>query len=198
MIWLYIATAAFGGAFVVPMILGGVDFDADVGEFDMDVGDVDVDVDFDMDVDIGLTGAVGDFVMSLLNFRSIVLASTFFGLSGIVFTVLDTNVLLALLTSMVLGFVAAAANSGIPKFVMNRQQSSHVTLREMQGVSAEVMLPIADDRRGRVRAQIAGQTEYFTALPFKPGFTFEPGETVVVIEIQEGMARVASLGELGP
>ena len=92
MIWLYIATALFGGAFVVPMILGGIDFDADVGEFDMDVGDVDVDVDLDMDVDIGLTGAIGDFVMSLLNFRSIVLASTFFGLSGIVFTVLDTNV----------------------------------------------------------------------------------------------------------
>ena len=204
MIWLYIASTVFGGTFVVPMVLGGLDFDADVGDLDMDVGDVgdlDMDVgdvgDLDMDVDTGLTGAVGDFVMSLLSFRSIVMACTFFGLSGIVFTVLDTNVLLTLLTSIVLGFVAASVNSGVTKFVLNRQQSSHVTLREMQGVSAEVMLPIADDRRGRVRAQIAGQTEYFTALPFKPGVTFEQGETVVVVEIQEGMALVVSLGELG-
>jgi membrane protein implicated in regulation of membrane protease activity len=200
MIWLYIASAVFGGTFVVPMALGGLDFEADVGELDMDVGDVGDLGDageLDMDVGTGLTGAVGDFVASLLSFRSIVMACTFFGLSGIVFTVLDTNVVLALLTSIVLGFVAASANAGLTKFVLNRQQSSHVTLREMHGVSAEVMLPIADDRRGQVRAQIAGQTEYFTALPFKPGVTFEPGDTVVVVEIQDGMARVVSLGELG-
>ena len=139
MIWLYIASTVFGGTFVVPMVLGGLDFDADVGDLDMevgdvgDVGDLDMEVgdvgDLDMDVDTGLTGAVGDFVMSLLSFRSIVMACTFFGLSGIVFTVLDTNVLLALLTSIVLGFVAASVNSGITKFVLNRQQSSHVTLR---------------------------------------------------------------------
>ena len=64
-------------------------------------------------------------------------------------------------------------------------------------MSAEVILPIAEDRRGQVRAQIAGQTEYFTALPFKPDYSFEPGEIVVVIEIDEGLAKVASLRELG-
>ena len=206
MIWIYIASLVFGAAFVVPMVLGGMDFDADVGDLDLDV-DIDVDVggaeldaggDLDMDGGTaGMTGAVGDFVASLLNFRSIVLGATFFGLSGVVFTVLDTSVIVAFITALVLGFVAAAVNSGITTFVLGHQQSSHVTLREMKGMSAEVMLPIADDRRGRVRTQIAGQTEYFTALPYKAGYSFEPGETVVVIEIDGGMARVASLRELG-
>jgi membrane protein implicated in regulation of membrane protease activity len=202
MIWVYIATAVFGGAFVIPIALGGLDFDADVGDFDLgdmgDVGDFDVDMDIDADMggDSGIGGAIGDFVGSLLNFRSAVLALTFFGLSGIVFTVLDTSAALTFVTALVLGFVAAVANSTLTRFVTKNQASSQVTLREMRGMAAEVMLPIADDRRGRVRAQIAGQTEYFTALPYKAGQSFAMGETVVVVEIEDGMAKVASLREL--
>jgi hypothetical protein len=195
MIWLYIASLVFGAVFVVPMVLGGFNFDADIGDIGADSGGVG---DLDMDVDAtGIAGAVGDFVGSLLNFRSMVLGSTFFGLSGMIFTVLDTPVVATLITALGLGFAAAAANSGITTFVLGRQQSSHVTLSEVQGMSAEVILPIAEDRRGQVRAQIAGQTEYFTALPFKPDYSFEPGEIVVVIEIDEGLAKVASLRELG-
>ncbi|MGK0226744.1 MAG: hypothetical protein ACKVIQ_01395 [Acidimicrobiales bacterium] len=195
MIWLYIASLVFGAVFVVPMVLGGFNFDADIGDIGADSGGVG---DLDMDVDAtGIAGAVGDFVGSLLNFRSMVLGSTFFGLSGMIFTVLDTPVVATLITALGLGFVAAAANSGITTFVLGRQQSSHVTLSEVQGMSAEVILPIAEDRRGQVRAQIAGQTEYFTALPFKPDYSFEPGEIVVVIEIDDGLAKVASLRELG-
>jgi len=209
MIWLYLASLIFGGVFVVPMLLGGLDFDADVGELDVEVGGADLDAgaidvgdldvgELDMDVGAtGLTGAVGDFVTSLLNFRSIVLAASFFGLSGLVFSVLDTNALLTLITALVLGFVAAAVNSGLTTFVLGHQQSSHVTMQDVSGTSAEVMLPIGDGRRGQVRTQIAGQTEYFTALPYKAGFSFEPGETVVVIEMNDGLARVASLRELG-
>jgi len=209
MIWLYLASLVFGGVFVVPMLLGGLDFDADVGELDVEVGGADLDAgaidvgdldvgELDMDVGAtGLTGAVGDFVTSLLNFRSIVLAASFFGLSGLVFSVLDTNALLTLITALVLGFVAAAVNSGLTTFVLGHQQSSHVTMQDVSGTSAEVTLPIGDGRRGQVRTQIAGQTEYFTALPYKAGFSFEPGETVVVIEMNDGLARVASLRELG-
>lgn len=212
MIWLYIASAVFGGAFVIPMLMGGLDFDADVGEVDMDIGgDVDFDMDVGADIDSGIdvtdldmdaghggiTGAVGDFVASLLNFRSIVLGFAFFGVSGIVFTVVGTNVLLAFITALVLALVAAAINSGITTFVLGHQQSSHVTMRDVRGASAEVLLPISDGRRGRVRTQIAGQTEYFTALPYKSGHSFEPGEEVVVVEIDGGMAKVASLRELG-
>jgi len=202
MIWLYLASLVFGAVFVVPMLMGGFDFDADVGELDLDL---DVDIadaggadlpELDMDNSSGFAGAVGDFVASLLNFRSIVLGSTFFGLSGVVLSTMDTSAILTVVTALVLGFVAAAVNSGVTTFVVNNEQSSHVTMRDIAGTSAEVMLPIADERRGQVRAQIAGQTEYFTALPYKAGYSFEPGETVVVIEVDQGMAKVASLREL--
>lgn len=199
MIWLYVAALVFGAVFVVPMVLGGLDFDADVGELD-------VDADFDLDADIdtgsadgaGLSGAIGDFVASLLNFRSIVLGSTFFGLSGLALSAFDTSSVATLITAIVLGLAAAGANSALTTYVMGRQQSSHVTMREVSGASATVLLPIANDRRGRVRAQIAGQTEYFTALPHRPEHSFEAGESVVVIEVVDGIAKVASLKELEP
>ncbi len=207
MIWLYVASLIFGGVFVLPMMLGGLDFDGDVGDLDLDVdadpdaGNLDIGDGMDLDIGgdaTGFTGAVGDFVSSLLNFRSFVLGSTFFGLTGVVLSTLGTGAALTLVTAIVLALVAAAANSTLTSFVLNRQQSSHVTMREVTGMSAEVMLPIAADRRGRVRAQIAGQTEYFTALPHRSDQSFAPGETVVVVEVVDGLAKVASLRELGP
>lgn len=210
MIWLYVATLVFGAAFVVPMLIGGMDFDADVGgdldlDFDTDMGgDLDVDLDADTGTDrggggaSGVGGAIGDFVASLLNFRSIVLGSTFFGLSGLALTAFGSSSAVTLITALVLGLIAAASNSALTTYVVGRQQSSHVTMRDITGVRAEVLLPISDDRRGRVRAQIAGQTEYFTALPHRPGHDFVPGQSVVVIEVVDGLARVASLKELEP
>lgn len=209
MIWLYLATAIFGGAFVVPAILGGLDFDADVGgdvELDFEAGDVgdlaDTDLDLesgegsDLDSGAGAGGALGAFVGSLLNFRSIVLGLCFFGVTGTALTLFDISAVLTFVTAVVLGFTAAGLNAALTSFVVTRQQSSHVTLRDMSGTSAEVMLPIGDDRRGRIRARIAGQTEYFTALPHKPGTSFEAGESVVVVRVDAGVARVASLREL--
>ena len=35
MFWIYLASAIFGGAFLIPMILGGLDTDSDI-EFDTD------------------------------------------------------------------------------------------------------------------------------------------------------------------
>lgn len=202
MIWLYVAALVFGAVFVVPMVLGGLDFDADVGELD-------VDADFDVDADVdpgsadgagsgGFGGAIGDFVGSLLNFRSMVLGATFFGLSGVVLGAFDTGRVTALVTAIVLGLVAAGANSALTNYVIGRQQSSHVTMREVSGASATVLLPISAERRGRVRALIAGQTEYFTALPHRIEHSFETGESVVVIEVVDGIAKVASLKELEP
>lgn len=212
MLWLYIATAIFGGAFVIPAILGGLDFDADVGgdvdlDFDAgdpgdltDLGDADLDLDSgdgsELDSTSGAGGALGAFVGSLLSFRSIVLGLCFFGVSGTVLTLFDIGTVLTFVTAVVLGFVAAGLNAALTSFVVTRQQSSHVTLRDMSGTAAEVLMPIGDDRRGRVRARIAGQTEYFTALPHRPGNSFETGETVVVVRIEAGVARVASLREL--
>ncbi len=192
MIWVYIAAAIFGGAFAIPMILGGLDFD----------GDVDIDVDGDLELDspdggsdaLGDAGGAADFLGSLLSFRSIVLALAFFGLSGIVLSVFDTAAAVTLIAAIGLGVFAAATNAAAMRYVLGNEASSHLTNADIRGTRGTVVLPLGPDRRGRIRTEIAGQTEYFTALPLRSGTAaFDVGDEVVIVEIDKGTAKVAPL-----
>ena len=55
MIWIFVAAAAFGGAFLIPMLLGGLDTDLGDGVTDGlgDGPDIDVDVEIDAELDSG-------------------------------------------------------------------------------------------------------------------------------------------------
>lgn len=210
MFWIYLASAIFGGSFLIPMILGGLGSDMEVDsdlELDTDVDfDTDFDADFDADVDSDFgsdaqspvsTGldAGQAIVGSLLSFRSIVFFATFFGAAGIVFTALDYNVLLTLITALVLGGIAAVANSALFGLLKASETTSRVGERVFEGRPASVTVPIASDRRGRIRIDLAGQPHYLVAESFD-GEAFRPGHEVVVVEIQHGIARVASLIDL--
>ena len=57
------------------------------------------------------------------------------------------------------------------------------------------MLPIGPDRRGRVAVDVRGQRLVFTATPFNPhdDSTYDIGSEVVIVEIENGAAKVAPL-----
>lgn len=218
MIWVYIASAVFGGTFVIPMFLGGLDLDGgvdidgggtDVDGFDGIDGDIEVEIDSPGDAgpDIDVTDvsgaamyeSVGEFASSLLSFRSLVFATTFFGISGAIFTLLGANVLVALVLAILLGLFAASLNSVLMQYVNKKEVSSHVTMADMRGVNAEVVLPVAADRKGRVRATVAGQTQFFVALPFgaqNADQTFAVGDPVVVVEVDNGTAMISPVRSL--
>ncbi len=207
MIWLYVASAVFGGSFAIPMVLGGMDFDADVefdGDFDADM-DVAGDVGGDLvahgpDMGVSFFDGVGDLVSAMLSFRSLVFATLFFGVAGMVLTATGSAELFTLVAAAALGIFAATVNGSAMRFLMGSQSSSHITTSDMHGSLAQVVLPVGDDRKGRIRAEIAGQTEYFTALPMRSGGDeFVTGQEVVIVEVDNGTARIASIAarELG-
>lgn len=210
MFWIYLAAAIFGGSFLIPMILGGLGSDMEVDtdvDFDADLEldtDVDFDTDVDLDADVGSDAhspvsagldAGQAIVGSLLSFRSIVFFATFFGAAGLVFTGLGYNVVLTLVTAVVLGVVASVANSVLFGLLKASETSSQIGERTFEGRPAAVTVPIDADHRGRIRINLAGQPHYLIAESFD-GEAFEPGREVVVVEIQDGIARVASLIDL--
>lgn len=222
MFWIYLASAIFGGSFLIPMILGGLGSDMEVdSDLDTDFGtdfEVDTDVDFDtdleleadfdapvdVDVDAGADthspvsaglDAGQAIVGSLLSFRSIVFFATFFGAAGLVFTGLGYNVVVTLLTAVVLGVVASFANSVLFGLLKSSETTSQFAERTFEGRPAAVTVPIDTDRRGRIRIELAGQPHYLVAESFD-GEAFKPGHEVVVVEIRDGIARVASLIDL--
>jgi membrane protein implicated in regulation of membrane protease activity len=201
MIWIYIAAAIFGGGFVIPALIGSLDFDTDA-DFDFDTEadfDLDDDADVDLDVDpdsggVDATGAVSDWVSSLLTFRTLIFFATFFGAVGIVLTWLDYSEPVPLASAAGLGLVAGTANARLMAYLKRSDVSSHLTQRELSGSTARVVLPIGQARKGRVEIDVGGQPTFMVALPYRAdGEQMPPGSRVVVVEVKDGTALVAPL-----
>ena len=210
MTWIYIAAAIFGGGFLIPALLGGLESDVDM-DFDTDVdlgGDFDVDTDFDADIDadvesdtesaiVAQTSVIGDWVASLLTFRTLIFVSAFFGIVGIVFTALGVSATTTLITSILLGLFAGVLNARLMAYLTRTDPSGDVNERHLAGSLARVVLPVGDQQRGRVEVDVAGQPLFMVARPYRAGSAdLPPGEHVVVVEVKEGTAFVMSAPEL--
>lgn len=196
MIWLYIAATIFGGTFTLAMLAGGLDFDGDVElDFDSDFDlSTDLDLDGGLDSDGGFAGAAGDFFGSLLSFRSIVFFATFFGLAGLVFNLFDYTEPVPLVSALGLGAVAAVINGQLFSWIKKNEASSQISNRALTGARATVVLPLGTDRKGRIKAELEGETTFMVALPHSDKTDrFDVGDAVVVVEIENGTARVAPL-----
>lgn len=200
MIYIYLAALIFGGMFVIPMVLGGLDTDVDIGG-DLDIaggieaGGLDADTGFDLDPDAGETAvdAVGSFVSTLLSFRSIVFCSFFFGFSGVLFRLLGVGTFGTLIAAIGLGLVAAVLNAKLFSFLKTTGSSSQRLARDIEGHSAKVILPITGSQKGRIRADLSGQPTFMVAVPYTASGAFDVGDSVVVVEVQDGTAHVAAL-----
>ena len=196
MMIIYIAAAIFGGLFVIPMILGGLDTDIDIGGLDLDAdvgGDIDLDAGGDFDTGDGALDAVGSFVSSLLSFRSIVFFAFFFGISGLLFEALGSRTVTALILALGLGSVASVVNAQLFNYLKRSGSSSQRLGRDIEGHSAKVVLPISGSQKGRIRADLSGQPTFMVAVPFNESGSFGVGDSVVVVEVQNGTALVAPL-----
>lgn len=216
MFWFYVATAIFGWAFVLPMLFGGLDLDSELdadfdggfgGDLELDggidaggVGDFDSDLGSGLDVGDadGLLGGVGDFVGSLLNFRSLLFFSAFFGTAGVVFSTIvggEAAGIGTILTAVFLGLVAAVVNGQLTRFIKTSEASSQITDREIRGRTAQVVVPLGPGTKGRIKANFGGQPQYLIARPHdsEPDAEFKVGDQVVVVEVENGTALVASL-----
>ena len=59
------------------------------------------------------------------------------------------------------------------------------------GGDARVVLPIGQERRGKVKIDVGGQPTYMVALPFRSDLDeLAQGDQVVVVEVKEGTAYV--------
>jgi membrane protein implicated in regulation of membrane protease activity len=213
--WIYLASAIFGGSFLIPMVLGGLSSDMDV-DFDTDVEtDFELDADFDVDVDADVGELTADgpdagstspissgvdagqaILSSILSFRSIVFFTAFFGVAGLVFGFLGYGTVVTAITAVALGVIAALANSMLWGLLKASETTSQVRERNLQGRPATVTVPVGGGRRGRIRMELSGQPIYMVAETFEGDEVIGPGRSVVVIQIERGVAVVAPLPEL--
>lgn len=222
MMWIYVAAALFGGVFLVPMLLSGLDIG---GGADLDGGEIGADLDVDgLEIDgpeldgpevgdgalVGADGSggaeadlgggpLGAVFASLLSFRTVVFFTAFFGTAGLVLSWLDYSSIVTFLSASLVGGFAGSANSVLFGLVKNSESTSQVTDRILQGRTAVVVLPMDGAHPGRIKIDLGGQPQYMVARPVDDGTEqqFDVGASVVVVEIENGTAMVTSLAELG-
>lgn len=204
MVWTYLIALIVGGVFTVPVFFGGLDLDTD-SDFDFDA-DVDLDTDLGGDLDTDADLSVGDsdfaeFAAGILSFRSIVFFLFFFGLTGSALRFFGSGEPFVIVAAVILGLMAAMANSALLQWLRNGETSSQLTNEQLVGARAQIVIPPGAGGRGRVRAIVDGQPRMYSAQAYRTNSDqiYSVGDKVVVIEIDNGTALVAPLpaNELG-
>lgn len=192
-------TAVFAFAAIVgwPFLVFFVFFGGEGGDVDADL-DLDLEVDADLDTAGGFGEGIAASVLSLLSFRSIVFFLAFFGATGLILTALETGSVVALILAIVLGLFAASFNNRVFRYLKSSSVETEVSDRALSGAVGRVTVPISVASKGRITCQVEGRTINLTAVPFDANeqSEFEVGESVVVVEVTKGAARVSSFREL--
>ena len=186
----YLASAIIGWAFVGLFLFGGFDSDVD--------GDLDTGSEADLSEDGptgGTTQGLASAAVSLLSFRSIVFFLAFFGVTGIVLNLIDAGAAATLVAGIVVGVFAWVFNSFVFRALKLSDVSSTLRETDLHGAMGEVVLPISPGHRGRISIEAGEQLRYLTAEPFDATThrRFGAGDAIVVVEFDEGTAKVAPI-----
>ncbi len=176
---LFLISLIVGGFFVLLSIFG--------------VGDTDADADFELDADADFDGDLGGAgLVDLLSVRALFLFAAFFGLTGVLLGLTDTSETFRLLISILTGLVAGLGGNYIIKSIGYRHISSDVSVEDLKGKTARVVIPFQASDRGRISLVARGNRIMLSArsLDDETLESFEPGDEVVVVGMQGNVAEV--------
>lgn len=200
----YLVSLIVGGFFVLLSIFGGdadtdadtdFDFDTDT-DFDLDA-DFDADADFDTDADGGDTDfhaevGAGPGLVDLFTIRALFLFAAFFGLTGALLSWAGTGEPLTAGLAASIGLLVGLGGNYLIKRVGYAQVSSDVTLADMRGLTGKVLIPFSAGERGKISLIVKGNQVRLIARPLDDNSDeeFAPGEEVVVVRTENGVAEV--------
>lgn len=171
-----------------------VDKDLDIDK-DLDVDkSLGVDKSFDKDVETGALGVTGRPWRPWRSFKFWTFFMGFFGLTGTLFTALSlwSSVGGVLALSLALGLFAGLGISYGLHFASSSVGGKVAGERDMVGLQAQVVLPISGQQLGKVKLRYKGRLMELTARPDEDDVVFAFNEECVVLDVEDGVARVAS------
>jgi membrane protein implicated in regulation of membrane protease activity len=189
MVPLYLFCLIVGGGLLLFSLLGhheggGADAHAEV------------DARADTDTDAGPATHLGhetDIASDFLSIRSLVYLLSGFGATGLLLeTLTDASAGTAMVWSLATGLVAALAAAVVYGW-LKRSESGRMpdTSDYLVGLSAQVVLPVLDQRRGKVRVIAAGrEIELLARLHGREDAECPRGSTVVIVDVQGDTALV--------
>ncbi len=193
---LFTFCALIGGTFllcqfVMTLIgLGHGGFDVDASHLPPDSlpgqGDDPQFADFDHDAD-GSNHHGSSWLFGIISFRTLVAATTFFGLAGMAALTGGLPLGQQLLIAVASGGGAMFAIHGLMRFLFQLGQSGTLRIRNAIGRTGTVAVPIPGKHggQGRVRLIVQGRFEELAAVHTLEG-TLTTGSQVVVLDVVDG------------
>lgn len=184
-----------GGVFVLLAAVGGLDGVDVATDFDFDVeasANID-DIDGGTQIDQTLRLLRNRWWLPFLSLRFWTFALCFFGLTGLLITLVQPNLagwlgaLIAVMMGLFCGLVAALVLRSLGR----RSVSSLIRPEELTGQIATVEIPFGTHSRGKVRLSMGGSTVSFFAVT-QEDREFSAGETVLVVGMEHNKLWVAS------
>lgn len=207
---IYLVSLLVGGFFVLLSLFGGGDHETDV---DTDAGggvDLDSDADFDVQTEVDIEGDTGETfhvehtgvsgaghgLVDLFSIRALFLFAAFFGLTGTLLSLVDTGEPYTAIVAVLTGLVIGLGGNYLIKRVGYEHVSSAVTAEDLRGRTGTVLIPFGGLEKGKIRLDARGQRLQLRARPFGDEFgeSFSPGDEVVVVRVDKGIAEVVKAG----
>ncbi len=191
----YLISLIVGGFFVLLSIFGGSETDAEA-DVDADVdADTDIHVEYDTETDVGGGHAgigTGPGLVDLFSIRALFLFAAFFGLTGSVLTWLGSAEPLVAVLSVLTGLLIGLGGNYVIKRFAYEQVSSDVSIDDLRGKTAQVMIPFEGDEKGKITLVARGNRLQLVAraLDDESHEAFRRGEEVVVVRMNGRVAEV--------
>ena len=194
MLTLYWICLLVGGFFVGLSLLGG---DAEAGDADFDL---DPDFDADLDSDVGDLAPGGFSASDLISLRAALLLSAAFGLTGVLLHYLGTTEPLAAMLAAATGLIVSAGGTYAIKAIGQAHVSADTGVDALLiGRTARVVVPFGAEDRGAIVVTTGAGHHRVRAASLGGPDAFEPGDEVVVVQVEGGVAQVVRPGgELPP
>lgn len=110
---------------------------------------------------------------------------TFGGAAGLALTALDSSQTVAGIGALAVGWLSGAIAVTVIRKISASSSSSLVMGTEIVGMTGTLVLPVGNDKPGKVRVDIKGRTEDFVASLYKAGHDVGPelvtGTHVVIV-----------------
>jgi membrane protein implicated in regulation of membrane protease activity len=169
---LYLFAAAAGVPLVLWFLLAG-DGDGDSGG-----------------ADDGLAGVM----LRWLPLSTLAFVAAAFGVCGLAFTATDAGAGTTFVAAAVAAIVAGVLNSTLFGYLRRSESTTEVNDAQLSGKVGRVVVPVSQDRRGRISVTVGDQQIHLSAQAL-PDATAEltVGAPVLVVEVRNGIASVTRL-----
>ncbi len=139
------------------------------------------------------------------SFRNIVYLITFFGLTGSILTWLNIASAVTFISALGMGGFAMTIGHKFMRYLKESESGQIMHVRDLIGHVAVVTIPLAKERKGKIRIVVGGRVHSLTAVVHENSDknTFGYGENVLILDFSNSTAKVdeadfaeASTGEL--